>query len=260
MEYLAELSKIFRFVRVIELSRNFGQHIALSCGYHHAIGDYVGMLNVDMEDPPIEIPKLLEHLKRQDLDIVLGVRKKRDSTMLVRITSYIFNTFLNKLTGYNVPTNVATLRIMNRKFLDAYNSLTEKSRFLPGLENWLGFKHGYVEIDHLRRKKGKSSYNFKRRMSMAIESILSFSDLPLRLITFLGLGISILGFIMITAIIIGKLFFIDFQAGYVSTLAVIVFFSGIQVIVIGAASLYIGRILKEVQNRPLYVIRNKYNF
>jgi dolichol-phosphate mannosyltransferase len=259
-ELLEKLIADFGFVKVIELSRNFGQHIALSCGYHHARGEYVGMLNVDMEDPPSEIPKLLTYIHETDFDIVLGIRPKRNSDFLIKITSYLFNAFLNKLTGYNVPTNVATLRVMNRKFVNAYNSLVEKSRYLPGLENWLGFKHGYKEIKHARRSSGKSSYSFSGRLKMAIESILSFSDLPLRLITSFGFIIAILGFIMIAGIIIEKLFFIDFQAGYASTLAAIVFFSGIQVIVIGTSSLYIGRILKEVQNRPLYVIRNKYNF
>jgi glycosyltransferase involved in cell wall biosynthesis len=260
MGHLKRMAERFPFVRVIELSRNFGQHIALTSGYHFAKGDFVGMLNVDMEDPPSEIPKLLEYIiMNEDCDIVLGIRPARKGSYFVKLTSLLFNIFLNKLTGYNIPTNVATLRIMNRKFIDAYNSLTEKSRYIPGLEKWLGFKHGYIPIQHQSRKNGQSSYNFKRRLVMALESVMSFSDLPLRLITFFGMLVAFIGFMMISIIIVQKIFFVNFQAGYVSTLAVIVFLSGIQIIVIGMASLYIGRILKEVQNRPLYVIRNKIN-
>jgi len=259
MKYLRLLPAKYYFVKIIELSRNFGQHIALSCGYKHAKGDYVGMLNVDMEDSPSEIPKMIKHLDGNDCDIVLGVRENRKSRFFIKITSFLFNYVLNKLTGYDIPTNVATLRIMNRKFTDAYNALTEKSRFIPGLERWLGFKHCYLPIDHNPRVDGGSSYNFKRRMAMAIYSILSFSDLPLRWIAYFGLAMSVLGFLSSVLIVLLKLFFVDFQAGYVSTLAIFVLLSGVQIIVIGTASLYIGRILREVQNRPLYDIRNTYN-
>lgn len=259
MDYLIEVAGKHPFVKVIELSRNFGQHIALSCGYKYAKGDYVGMLNVDMEDPPSEIPKMIEHMNKNGIDIVLGIRPYRQGSYMNKLTSMIFNFVLNKLTGHNVPLNVATLRVMNRKFVDAYNSLTEKSRYLPGLENWLGFHHGYLAIRHELRKTGKSSYSFGRRLKMAIESILSFSDLPLKLITYFGFFVFAIGFILTVVIVILKLLYIDFQAGYVSTLAVIIFLSGVQIIVTGMASLYIGRILKEVQNRPLYVIRNTYN-
>lgn len=260
MTHLKDLVPRFGFVKVIELSRNFGQHIALSCGYKHAKGNYVGMLNVDMEDPPSEIPGVLRYFNDHDVDIVIGVREKRGGSFVNSITSKFFNYFLNKLTGYEVPLNVATLRVMNRKFTDAYNALTEKSRFIPGLENWLGFRHGYYPISHKVRKSGQSSYTLKKRLLMAIDSVLSFSDLPLKWITFFGFLTSIIGFIMVAVVTLQKIFFVDFQAGYVSTLAVIVLFSGIQILVVGTSSLYIGRILREVQNRPLYVIRNTYNF
>jgi glycosyltransferase involved in cell wall biosynthesis len=128
------------------------------------------------------------------------------------------------------------------------------------LESWLGFRHGYVHTVHRRRTKGKSSYNFKKRLFMAIESVISFSDLPLRVISIVGIIIAIIGFILISILIISKLFFIDYQPGYTSTVSYITFIGGVQILVIGLAGLYIGRILKEVQNRPLYIIRNKHNF
>jgi dolichol-phosphate mannosyltransferase len=149
---------------------------------------------------------------------------------------------------------------MNRKFTDAYNSLSEKTRYLPGLESWLGFSHGYLPIKHTERAVGKSSYNFKKRLNMAVESILSFSDYPLRLITSFGFIISVIGFLLTIILLFVKLFFIDFQPGFATTISLITFFAGIQILVIGVASLYIGRILKEVQNRPLFVIKDKYNF
>lgn len=260
IEILKDLSKKYAFVKCIDLSRNFGQHIALSCGYAHAKGSYIGMLNVDMQDPPDQIPLLLNYMKESNCDIVFGLRNQRKDPWRERITSKLFNITLNKLTGSNTPLNVATIRVMNRKFIDAYNLLTEKSRFLPGLEFWLGFKHGYVNTKHSERKEGKSSYTFRSRMRMALDSIISFSDLPLKFIAFIGLFIASAGFVLTVALIISKIFFIDYKPGYTSTISLITFLGGVQIMVIGFASLYIGRILKEVQNRPLYIINNKYNF
>ncbi len=260
IEELKIATEKYSFVKVIDLSRNFGQHIALSCGYIHAQGKYVGMLNADMQDPPDQIPVLLDFIKNNNFDIVFGLREKRFSSWSDKVTSYFFNTLLNKLTGNNTPINVSTLRVMNRKFVDAYNSLSEKSRYLPGLESWLGFKHGYIPIRHQERKKGKSSYNFKKRLLMALDAIVSFSDLPLKMISLLGIGIAIIGFLSVLAIIITKLLYIDYQHGFVSIISAIIFVGGIQIVVIGLASIYIGRILKEVQNRPLFIIREKINF
>ena len=260
MKFLKVLPEKFPFVKVLGFSRNFGQHIAVSAGYAHASGEYVGMLNVDMEDHPSQIPKVLEYLKANEFDLVTGIRKERHDTWLNKSTSLMFNYVLNKLTGQNVPLNLATLRVMNRTFTNAYNSLEEKSRFIPGLENWLGFSHGYLEIEHRPRKKGKSSYNFSRRLKMAMDSIISFSDLPLRITAAFGFIIAIVGFLLILALIALKIFVLNFQAGYLSTISAIVFIGGIQIMVIGTASLYIGRILREVQNRPLFIIKEKINF
>ena len=247
------------FVKVIELSRNFGQHVALSCGYRHAKGDFVGMLNVDMEDPPDQIPVLLDLIRGGDHDIVLGRRRQREGPLSTRLTSLLFNVVLNKMTGFEVPLDVATLRIMNRRFLDAYNMLTEKSRYIPGLEMWLGFRRGYAAIRHVARARGRSSYDFKRRFLMAFDSIISFSDLPLKLGAGLGMLVAVVGFVLSLALIVQKLFFAAMQPGYTSTVAVIVFLGGVQILVTGLASLYLGRVLREVQNRPLYVVRETIN-
>jgi dolichol-phosphate mannosyltransferase len=260
IEELKIAAQKYPFVKVIDLSRNFGQHIALSCGYFHAQGAYVGMLNVDMQDPPDQIPILLDFIKNNNFDIVFGLREKRFSSWGDKVTSYFFNTLLNRLTGNNTPINVSTLRIMNRKFVNAYNSLSEKSRYLPGLESWLGFKHGYTPIRHQERKKGKSSYNFKKRLLMALDAVVSFSDLPLKMISLLGIGIAIIGFLSVLAIIITKLLYIEYQHGFVSIISAIIFVGGMQIVVIGLAGIYIGRVLKEVQNRPLFIIQEKINF
>ncbi|MCW1970526.1 MAG: glycosyltransferase family 2 protein [Anaerolineae bacterium] len=258
MRVLYQVCDQYPFAMAIELSRNFGQHVALSCGYAHATGDYVGMLNVDMEDPPDQIPLLLNVLKSNDVDIVTSLRANVKRRWLESFTSHYFNLILNKLTGYDVPLNVGTLRVMNRRFIDAYNRLTETSRFIPGLEQWLGFKHDYLETRHAPRRKGKSSYNLQRRLLMALEAIVSFSDIPLRMTALLGAGIAALGLLMGLVLLIGRLVRSDFLPGYLSTIIVIVFLGGVQILVTGMASIYIGRILKEAQDRPLYIVRDIY--
>ncbi|MEA2163915.1 MAG: polyisoprenyl-phosphate glycosyltransferase [Thermoanaerobaculia bacterium] len=255
---LRKVCETFLFAKSISLSRNFGQHIAVSCGYHHASGNFVGMLNVDMEDPPGEIPNLLAVLENGDHDIVYGLYGARNVPFSRRITSLAFAHTLNWLTGARVPTNVSTLRVMNRTFVEAYNSLEERARYLPGLESWLGFKHGYVSVRHQKRKVGRSSYSFRSRLRMAIESVISFSDLPLRLMAMFGFAVALCGFLSLGVIIVQKLWLVNYQPGYASTVSMIVFFGGLQILVTGLGSIYIGRVLKEVQGRPLYVIRSKY--
>jgi len=260
IEQLIALLEKYKFVKVIDFSKNFGHHIALSCGYQYAKGEFVGMLNVDMQEPPSEIPKLLDFIKENNFDIVYGLSESRKTTYTNRITSKLFSFVLNWLTKSNMPSNVTTLRVMNRKFVNAYNSLTEKSRYIPGLETWIGFKHGYLPIVHKEREVGESAYNFSKRLKMAMEAIISFSDYPLRLMVGFGFIISIIGFLAILLLIFSKLFFINYQPGFTTTISLIIFLGGIQIMAIGFASLYIGRILSEVQNRPLFIINEKYNF
>jgi glycosyltransferase involved in cell wall biosynthesis len=260
IEQLIALLEKYKFVKVIDFSKNFGHHIALSCGYQYAKGEFVGMLNVDMQEPPSEIPKLLDFIKENNFDIVYGLSESRKTTFINRITSKLFSFVLNWLTKSNMPSNVTTLRVMNRKFVNAYNSLTEKSRYIPGLETWIGFKHGYLPIVHKEREVGESAYNFSKRLKMAMEAIISFSDYPLRIMVGFGFIISIIGFLAILLLIFSKLFFINYQPGFTTTISLIIFLGGIQIMAIGFASLYIGRILSEVQNRPLFIINEKYNF
>lgn len=260
LELIQAATRRYPFTKYIELSRNFGQHIAISCGYHHAQGNYVGMMNVDMEDHPDQIPILLKVLREEDCDLALSMRTSRKVSFFEKLTSSSFNWVLNKLTRSDIPLNTGTLRIMNSRYLAAYNSLQERSRFIPGLESWLGFKVRYIPIENRVRTRGKSSYSFYKRLKMAVESIISFSDFPLRIVATAGLILSAVGVLLTFLLIIGKLFFIDFRPGYTSTISIIIFLGGLQIFVVGLASIYIGRILTEVQGRPLYVVRSKGGF
>ena len=248
----------YPFAKLVALSRNFGQHIAISAGYRAASGDYVGMMNVDQEDSPQQLPKLIDAIVGSDFDIVGGLYDSRAAPFFTKLTSRLFHTTLNRLTGYDTPINSSTMRIMTRRAVDSYNALTEKNRYIPGLEGWLGLRYGRVTVEHQERKVGKSSYNFRRRLRMAIASVISFSDFPLRLTVKFGFVMAGLGVLLTLALVLDKLFVQAHLPGYTSTVAAIVLLSGVQLTVTGIASLYIGRILAEVQGRPLFLVRETY--
>jgi glycosyltransferase involved in cell wall biosynthesis len=255
-ELLVAASRRFPFVKVIELSRNFGQHVAVSCGYRFASGEFVGMINADLQDPPDQIGALLRAMTKGDYDIAVGLRSERGESLLDAITSRVFHTVLNLLTGAKTPVNAASLRIMTRQFVDAYNSLNEKTPFIPGLENWLGFRHVYVPIRHQHRTLGKSSYTFRKRWRMAVESIIGFSDLPMRFAAALGFSITSVGMLLSAGLILQRMFFVDFVPGYTSTITLIVFLGGLNLMFLGLVSLYVGRILREVQGRPRFIVKS----
>jgi glycosyltransferase involved in cell wall biosynthesis len=255
-QQLEAVATRYPWVTVIELSRNFGQHVAVSCGYRRASGRYVAMLNVDMQDPPGEIPKLIERLELENCDIALGLRQDRQDPPLAKLGSTVFNLLLNFLTHNHVPLNSASLRVMNRGFLNAFLEFNERSPFIPGLETWLGFRKVYVPIPHKPRALGRSSYTFRSRFRLAYNCILSFSDYPLKLMTVAGLGTTALGLLWGAYAVWVRLTNPGAQLGFASLLSAIVVFGGLNLSGIGIASLYIGRILLEVQDRPAYVIRS----
>lgn len=248
----------FPFARAVLLARNFGQHIAVSAGYRVATGDYVGMINVDQEDPPAQLPLICDLVKTGEFDIVGGRHQGRRVSAITRLTSWMFHTTMNRLTGSDTPINSTTMRMMTRRAVDAYNSLSEKSRYIPGLEMWLGMRYGWVQTKQQPRTAGKSSYNFRRRVRMAYTSIISFSDFPLKLAVKFGMFVATTGILLGLALALQKMVGTQMFPGYTSTFVMIVFLGGVQIAVTGVASLYIGRILGEVQHRPLFVVREIY--
>jgi glycosyltransferase involved in cell wall biosynthesis len=256
--HLQDACRRFDFAKYIAFTRNFGQHIAISCGLIHSTGDLACYMDVDMEDPPSELPNLIRNLEESNSQICAGLRIGKKVSFVTRLTSRLFHVLLTKLTGLSVPANGTTMRVMTRSYLNAFAELREKERYLPGIEAWLGHKTCYLPIVQQVRTQGKTSYDFRRKLRMAISAVLSFSDLPLRMVVRMGFGISALSFVMGSYLVVSRVFLADYQPGFTSTTTLIMFFGGFQVFVTGLAGLYIGRILREVQNRPLYVIREKF--
>jgi dolichol-phosphate mannosyltransferase len=244
----------FDFVETIHFSRNFGQHVAISCGYRMSSGQMVSMMNVDQEDPIDQLIKMVDHMKSTGCDVVHGLYAQRRVSFVNRITSTTFNLVMNYMTGQHLPLNTSTVRVLNRRFVNQYNRLKESQRYIPALELWLGFKHEYIPVEHRPRSDKRSSYNFVRRLKMAVNAIVSFSDLPLKMASVVGFAFAFSGFLMLLAIVIRKLIGIEILIGFTATIAAIVLFGGMSILVTGLAGLYVGSILREVQDRPLYII------
>lgn len=258
LQALIRLSADFPFVKVIDLSRNFGQHLALACGFREAKGDIIIRMNVDQQDPPSELPKLLAAVEEEDCDLVIGQYAERKSPLRSKITSFIYFRVFRFLTGMDVPHNTSPMRVMSRRFIDAYNRLTEKSRFPQGLDIWLGFRQRYVPIAHRERADGKSSYTFMKRIRLAMDGILYFSDRPIKLMMGFGFITAVLGGVLSVGVIVAKIMGIQFLPGFAALAVLGLTTFGIQLTSLGLVGLYIGRIFRETQNRPLYLIREVY--
>ena len=250
----------FSFAKVIELNRNFGQHIALSCGYRYASRRARRDAQRRPGGPALGDPEAdRRRSNRRDAEMAICLRTSGGRPAGRRWTSRIFNWALNKATGDDLPLNLGTLRVMKRAAVDRLNDLPERSRFLPGLESWFGFRTRLRRDDPAAANRRAAPATAPR----AACGWRSRRSSPSRIYRSGSSSCSAwwcprIGFALALFLVISQLLFTDYQPGYPSTVAAVVFVGGVQIAVIGLASLYIGRILTEVQHRPLYVVRRTY--
>lgn len=247
-------------VRLISFSRNFGHQMALSCGYQEAKGDCVISMDADLQDPPEIIPKMISTWKK-GAKIVYAKREKRNVDSAFKKTSAeFFYKFMNFLSDVPIPDNVGDFRLLDRSVVNYLNSLSEQSLFLRGLVAWSGQPAQFVKFKREPRYSGQTHYTFAKMMNFALEGITSFSTKPLRLASILGFISATLGFLGIIYAILGKLFLPEYWVtGWTALFVGIMFLGGVQLITIGIIGEYIGKIYKEVQKRPKYIIKEKIN-
>jgi polyisoprenyl-phosphate glycosyltransferase len=241
-------------VKGVSFSRNFGQHIAITAGIDHALGEAVILMDGDLQDRPEEIPRFVEKLA-EGYALVYGVRKNRKDRFLKRTTSLFFWKIIRRLSGFDIPENQAMLRIMSRKYVDDFRKLPERNRFLAGLFTWLGHSQAALEVEHGARYKGESKYNLYRMLKLTFNAITSFSYFPLQVAGLTGLVISSVSFFFGIWLIFRKLVFGIGVAGWASTMVSILFLGGAQLAVLGLIGEYLGRVFTEVQKRPIYLVR-----
>ena len=241
-------------VKGISFSRNFGHHVAITAGLDHAKGRAIILMDGDLQDQPEEIPKLLEKFN-EGYELVYGIRKEKKDSTIKRFTSFAFWWLINNLSGMNIPRNQTLLRIMDRKLLDALSSMRERSRFIHGMIAWTGFKTALLEVEHAPRERGKSKYDTIKLFRLAFNAITSFSTLPLRLATYLGLLSAGIGMLYGLYFIYKKLFLGIPVLGYASIIVAVLFIGGVQLLILGIFGEYLGRVYQEVQHRPIYILR-----
>lgn len=246
-------------IKGINLSRNFGQHYAITAGLNYATGEWIVVMDGDLQDIPEEIEKLYSKA-RSGFDVVLARRVERQDSFFKRTMSQLFYKTLAYLTDTEQNAEVANFGIYNRKVIQAILSMHDKIRYFPAMVKWVGFKRTEIEVEHAARSTGKSSYSFKGLLRLALNTILAFSDKPLRLTMKLGIAISGLSFLFAIVTLYRAFTGAIEVLGYSSLIISIWFLAGVMITLIGMMGLYIGRIFDQVKNRPVFIVSEKINF
>jgi len=259
-EIIADFHRRDGRYKYLFLSRNFSQQIAVTAGLDFASGMAVVIMDADLQDPPELIPDLLAKWKK-GAEVVYAKREEREKGHFFRKwTARLFYKLINKLSPIKFPEDTGDFRLLDRKAVLALGELRETSRYMRGLSVWIGFKQDVVLFKRGERYKGKTHFTVSKALKLAIDGILSFSTVPLRLATYLGLIVAFLGFLGGLLAIIAK-----FIPGYIftgwATIVVAIFFlGGVQLIILGIIGEYVGRIYTETRRRPLYIIKEKKGF
>jgi len=252
---IAEFCENDASVKLINFSRNFGHMPAISAGMEHAKGQAIFVIDADLQDPPEVFPEMAAKWK-EGYHVVYGKRTKRKGeSVFKKLTAKIFYRFLRQMTSVDLPPDTGEFRLIDRKVCDVVNSLPEKSRYIRGLVSWVGFKQIPVEYVREKRYAGVTKYPLRKMISFAMDAITSFSYKPLRFATTIGIFISLLSFMYILYVIYQYFFTDRTITGWASTIAAILFTQGIVLVLLGLMGEYIGRIYKEIQNRPNYIIQ-----
>ena len=245
-------------IRVVDLTRNFGKEAALTAGLDEASGDAVIPIDADLQDPPKLIPVMIEHWLA-GAEVVAAKRTNRAcDTFAKRTAAALYYRVHNALSEVKLPENVGDFRLMDRQVVNALRSLPERRRFMKGLFAWVGYRTVIVEYQREPRSAGHSKFSGWRLWNFALEGITSFSTVPLRSWTYIGLVIAALAFVYGGFIIGRTLLFGNPVPGYASLLSILLFMGGIQLIGIGVVGEYIGRIYYETKERPVYLVRRRY--
>jgi dolichol-phosphate mannosyltransferase len=245
-------------VKGILLSRNFGQHNAITAGLEHVTGEWVVVMDCDLQDQPEEIIRLYRKAQ-EGFDIVLGKRQERKDSFIKKFLSKTFYRVLSYLTQTEQDSSIGNFGIYKASVIEAVCRLGDQQRFFPTLVKWVGFKQTSMNIDHSRRTIGKTSYSFRKTLNLALDVMLAFSDRPLRLIVKFGVYVSALSIVYTLITCIRYLSGTIKVMGYTSLIISVWFFSGIIILILGIVGLYIGKTYEKVKDRPQYIVKSSLN-
>lgn len=253
-ETIKLLAKEDKRVKGINFSRNFGQHYAIIAGLEHASGDWIVVMDCDLQDQPEEIFNLY-HKSSEGYDVVFGQREKRKDSFFKKLGSKSFYKLLSFLTGTEQDASIANFGIYSKKSIDAVLLMKDRIKYFPVMIRWVGFNSTAISIKHAAREEGESAYSLSALISLSLDIMLSFSDKPLKLAVKLGFVISMVSFLISTIIFIKALLTNYTVPGWASTMMSLWFLGGLIIIVLGIVGIYVGKTFDQTKQRPFYIIK-----
>ena len=253
-DIIEELARKDARVRGVQFSRNFGQHYGITAGIDVAAGDWVVVMDGDLQDPPEEVPRLYAKAL-EGYDVVVAKRAERKHDAVKRLTSWLFYKMFNYFSGMQYDWQVGNFRIISRKVIGTFRSMREQLRFFGALVEWMGFPTASIEVRHAERAGGRSTYTFRKLWKLALETILSYSDKPLWIAVKLGFSLALVSFLFGSYILVRAMLYGSPVLGW-SSMIVSLYFIGVVIIaVLVIAGIYLSKIFDETKRRPLYIIR-----
>lgn len=255
LQLILKYSKLNKNVKYVSFSRNFGKEAAMYAGFCNANGDYVAVMDADMQDPPSLLPKMYQILENEEYDSVATRRVDRTGESKVRSWfARCFYKIINRISDADVVDGARDFRLMKKDMVDAIVSMSEYNRFSKGIFGWIGFKTYWLPYENVERIAGTTKWSFWGLFKYAISGIINFSQFPLDFVSGIGILMTFVAFVMLLFVIIRKLIFGDPVAGWASTMCVIIFIGGIQLLCLGIMGQYIGKTYMETKKRPQYIV------
>lgn len=255
LEVLRELRQIYKRVNYIDLSRNYGKENAMLAGFDYVKGDCMVIMDADLQHPPHVIVQMLEKWEEGNDDVYASRLTRGKESLLRKKLSLLYYRILQRSTRLEVLPNVGDFRLLDRRCINALKQMRENNRYTKGMYCYIGFRKTYVTFETEDRIAGESSMNYKTLINLAIEGILSYTTLPLRIATVIGILTSLFALIYMLVVFVKTLLYGDPVQGYPTMMIVILFLGGIQLLALGILGEYIGRIFTETKNRPVYFVR-----
>ena len=241
-------------VKYLSFSRNFGKEAAIYAGFQYADGEYVAMLDADLQDPPSLLPKMLQAIKEEGYDSVATRRVSRKGEPPVRsFFARCFYKLMNKISTAEIMDGARDYRLMTRQFKDAILEISEYNRFSKGIFGWVGFKTKWIEFENVERKAGETKWSFWKLFKYSLEGIIGFSTAPLAMVSMLGVGVCMIAFLFLLFILVKTICFGDPVAGWPSMACIILMLGGIQLLCMGILGMYLSKTYLETKKRPIYI-------
>ncbi len=255
LEVLRDYSKKDKRIRYISFSRNFGKEAAMFAGFENALGDYVVVMDADLQDPPKLLPEMMQMIKEEGYDSVATRRVTRKGEPPIRsFFARMFYKLIHKISKADIVDGARDYRLMNRKMVDAIVSMKEYNRFSKGIFGWIGFKTKWLAFENVERVAGETKWNFWKLFLYSLEGIVAFSTVPLTIASIFGILFCLISFILILVIIVKTLIFGDPTSGWPSMACIIFLVSGVQLFCMGIIGQYLAKTYLETKKRPIYIV------